>query len=749
MKRLLCASLALMFIFSVSAQENLISNGDFSDDLSGWNLNRVGGATASIEVVAGRVLIEIVQPGEDITQPQLVQDGITLNNSEAYALQFYASATDSVSIQTQLCGRDGTPYSDSALGMVGLSPRSQTFTVPFFMEQATDENAQLQFNLGSVGSDVTIALDSVRMVANPDPLIFVYTPDAQTEWVTGQEEKIRWNNSGDIAQISILFSNNGGTDWTPIVDAASNEREFTWSIPATATGDSCLIIVSDEEGSVADTTDFFAIYEAGSVQEGEMVENGQFIGNSDEWYLDVVGGHARGEVVDGEYRIDSIGGFESPESWQIKLSQTGISLESGKMYTFSFDAYASAPREIYANVGPDGSPYTVYGGDTVALNLTTEKQTYTASFLTEEDWEEVRVEFNCAGDTSAIFIDNVSLIETDASQFIITKPTPNSTLKAGEETTIEWNNFTIENITVEFSVDSGEQWGVIAEAITNFGVIDWNVPQVSSDDCFIRIKHGETDSVLGISSLFGINSFGRPIEKGELITNGDFSDGFDGWDNLTLANGAEAAADIRDEVLKVSIDESGNDAEDIILFQNNMPMLEGEEYELSFDCHAAGERSIRVVLSESETSEVVVIDTTFPMPTSSTTFNYSFIAPQDMNARLEFFLGGYSALVSLDNISLYTEPDVAIDYRNVAYGGTQEVFRIQPNANRVMFTMGANTAGMVEIYAVNGSKIRSLKASEHVSWDRRNAHGAFVAGGTYIAVLRSSQGNLTRKFFLR
>ncbi len=749
MKHLLFTSLAVLLVFKVSAQENLIENGDFSNNLSNWNL-REDGSTASIEVREERAFIEIEQPGNEVTDPQLIQEGITLTQNEAYVVKFFASGTDSPTVvEVQVRGSDGAVYSNPQLGRFELNNRSRTFSLPFFMEEATDENAQLQFNFGNVEPGATVLLDSVALVTNPDQMIYVYTPDAGTEWITGNERKIEWSNSGDIPDVKIQFSNNNGADWTTIVAAASNEREFTWLIPADAAGDNCLIIVSSTDGDVSDTTDAFLIYEAGSVQAGEKVENGQFIGSANEWKLDVSSGHARGMVVEGEYRIDSIGGLENPQSWMVKLYQSGISLESGKMYTFSFDAYASQPRIVYANVGPDGSPYTVYGGDTVAINLTTEKQTFTTSFITEQDWENVRVEFNCASDSADIFFDNVSLIETDASQFIITKPTPNTTLKAGEETVLEWNNLTVQSITIEFSSDSGEQWETVAEGIANFGERDWSVPQVSSEDCFIRIKCAEADSVLGKSSKFGINSFGKPVEKGELITNGDFSDGMTGWSPLILDNNADAVAEIRAEVMKISIDESGDVPADIILSQNSMPMLEGEDYELSFDCHAAGQRSMRVVLSDSDDPSISIVDTIFELPTSSSTFSWNFVAPRDISAKLEFYLGGSSALVSLDNVSLYTEPDVGIRYSNVARSNKKIVFRAQQFANHVNFILNENATGTIDIYAVNGIRIRSLKASERTVWDRTNSAGAAVAGGSYIAVLRSGNGNLTKKFFLR
>ncbi|MFP4165394.1 MAG: carbohydrate binding domain-containing protein [Chitinispirillaceae bacterium] len=749
MKYLLSAGLALVFAFGVSAQENLVVNGHFDNGFSDWRLEE-NGSNSTVEVVSERAYIEITSPGEGSAGPDVVQSGIPLIQNEAYTLKFYASATDlNTTVSAQLVNGNGEIYSDSDLGEISLETKSRMYSVPFFMKAETDENAELRLQITSVDSDATVLIDSVQLTVSTDPMIYVYTPDEQSQWLTGEEQKIEWSNSGDISEVEITFSNNGGDDWSTVVGSASNEKEFTWSIPENAAGDQCLIAISDVEGNAADTSDSFVIHEAGVVVEGEKIDNGQFAGQAKEWDLDVVGGHARGAVVDGEYRIDSIGGFDDPESWQIKLFQSGISLESGKVYTFSFDAYASSAKQIYANIGPDGAPWTVYGGDTVPVNITESKKTYTTSFLTETAWEDIRVEFNCAGDSSSVFIDNVSLVETDASQFIITSPSLNATLKSGEEFRISWNDLEVANVTAEFSSDSGQAWEVIKEEIANFGETDWVVPQISSQTCFIRIKNADTDSILGKSFIFGVNSFGEPLKKGEVVTNGKFADGLEGWNRLGLSNGAAASVEIRDEVLKVSMDDAGEKPEDIVFSQNSLQIIEGEEYHFSFDCHAAGQRSMRVKVSDSDDPSVVLADSTFDLPTTSKKYSWIFTAPEDVDGRIEFFLGGSTALVSLDNVSLTAEPVVGIINRMVTRSPKQSPLKIVQHAGKVTFITGKNVTGRLHIYAMNGRKVHSLTASERTMWDRKNSYGSVVADGLYMAVFKGAGEKSVNKFMLR
>ena len=141
-----------------------------------------------------------------------------------------------------------------------------------------------------------------------------------------------------------------------------------------------------------------------------LVKNADFSNGIDPWIFNTLWpAKAIGKVENGEYAVavDS-GGINI---WDIHLGQTGFSIENGKEYVVSFDAYASDPGQISAIVGKDSDPWTVYSGDHF-FSLTTTKQTYSYSFIMREPSDQqARFGFDVGASSADVFFDNVSLSE--------------------------------------------------------------------------------------------------------------------------------------------------------------------------------------------------------------------------------------------------------------------------------------------------------------------------------------------------
>ncbi|NQT23853.1 carbohydrate binding domain-containing protein, partial [candidate division KSB1 bacterium] len=102
-------------------------------------------------------------------------------------------------------------------------------------------------------------------------------------------------------------------------------------------------------------------------------------------------------------------------SWDVHLGQDNLVIENGMQYEVSFDAYASSPRTIYALVGMNSDPWTVYH-DAQNFSLTTEKQRFTYSFtMTNLTDHLARFGFDAGGTTVDVYLDNVRLVEKESS----------------------------------------------------------------------------------------------------------------------------------------------------------------------------------------------------------------------------------------------------------------------------------------------------------------------------------------------
>jgi beta-glucanase (GH16 family) len=116
---------------------------------------------------------------------------------------------------------------------------------------------------------------------------------------------------------------------------------------------------------------------------------------------------AQGSVIDGEYAVSITNAGNYP--WDIHLGQTGFIIEKGKEYNLSFDAYASAPREITPIVGKNSEPWTVYSNIENVL-ISPYRKTYLYSFIMNETTDtEARLGFDIGVSSDDVFVDNVFL----------------------------------------------------------------------------------------------------------------------------------------------------------------------------------------------------------------------------------------------------------------------------------------------------------------------------------------------------
>src|SRR5512133_3031095 len=94
----------------------------------------------------------------------------------------------------------------------------------------------------------------------------------------------------------------------------------------------------------------------------EQIKNGTFSSGSTNWNLGKYGGSSSGAVSSGEYAI--VVTTPGTEYWNVQFTQGALSLEQGKTYRFSFDAYKgtqnSGTQTMQVNIGQSGSPYTSY-----------------------------------------------------------------------------------------------------------------------------------------------------------------------------------------------------------------------------------------------------------------------------------------------------------------------------------------------------------------------------------------------------
>lgn len=155
---------------------NMLSNGTFTNDLTGWNTEKYDGATPVFASVGGQAKITTTNQGTGNGSIQLHTEGFGLKRNYRYQVSFKAKADAARNIQVRLAEDTLNP---SAAGTYLLQTiplttalTTQTFTVDF---TAADNAGRLAFLLGNAGT-ATVYIDDVVIkeiayIGSGDPLV--------------------------------------------------------------------------------------------------------------------------------------------------------------------------------------------------------------------------------------------------------------------------------------------------------------------------------------------------------------------------------------------------------------------------------------------------------------------------------------------------------------------------------------------------------------------------------------------------
>ena len=109
-------------------------------------------------------------------------------------------------------------------------------------------------DLATAASDTS---DGVFTMILP-PSITVTSPNGGESWTRRSTRTITWTGTGNVGNVDIRYSSNGGSTWELIVSSTPNSGSFQWSLPnVNKTKTECLVKVTAVNGSAEDTSDAF------------------------------------------------------------------------------------------------------------------------------------------------------------------------------------------------------------------------------------------------------------------------------------------------------------------------------------------------------------------------------------------------------------------------------------------------------------------------------------------------------------
>jgi hypothetical protein len=377
----------------------------------------------------------------------------------------------------------------------------------------------------------------------PAPIITVTSPNGGEEWPVGKPQTITWTCEGNVENVIIQCSFNGGTTWKTIAVSTENDGQFDWITP-NRPSDNCLIrvIAGDVDEGPADVSDeVFAIVSpitaaitvnspnggeswiAGSSREITWKSNGDISNvtikystdngttwktiaqttandGSFDWNVpDTASNECLVQVIGNDNDLDpkpadisdNVFSIDLPPSPTIEVTSPngGEQLPVGSRFSITW--YATNSR------GEAKIEYSINGGDTwTEINGAAENNG-------KYDWTVP----DTPSQTCLVRISEIEGQPTDVSDavFAIVSPTPGDitvtspnggeTWEVGSSYEIKWDSTGIDHVTIEYSQDYGITWKTIVQTTPNSGSFDWTTPDTASEECLVRItsNDGGTD----------------------------------------------------------------------------------------------------------------------------------------------------------------------------------------------------------------------------------------------------------------
>ena len=112
-------------------------------------------------------------------------------------------------------------------------------------------------NPDGLGSQVSDYVDFDPWLGDPvsSQSLAVMMPNGGEEWPVGSEHEITWTSTGEIADVKIEYSIDGGLSWGTIENSTPNDGAHTWVVENTPST-TCLVRISDAvDGEPLDASD--------------------------------------------------------------------------------------------------------------------------------------------------------------------------------------------------------------------------------------------------------------------------------------------------------------------------------------------------------------------------------------------------------------------------------------------------------------------------------------------------------------
>ena len=376
------------------------------------------------------------------------------------------------------------------------------------------------------------------------------SPTGGESWLAGSYHTISWTNTNGIENIDIDYTTDDGTTWNTIVSAyPASSGSYNWYIPTTVSGDNVkfriyehnsglgqdnvsnpitiasLQVTSPENGYIYTNGETATItWSASSNISTVMIEYSSDGGTSfntiatgvdaslGTYSWVIPGGIASSQM---QIRITSENntnfyntnqGFFIVASLQLVTPNGGEIIASGINYNVSWTASS--------NVGTIVLRYSSDNGST--WNYITSVAASTGSY----SWTVPNITTTQALVRASYSVTNTLSDTSDATFTIgelrVVAPNGNEGFIPGNTTQIQWSATSFSYIDIEYSLDNGNNWNLIASDVdASLGTYSWTIPNSYTDNGLIRISESTNSDNYDLSdNTFRIGSIALTSPNG-------------------------------------------------------------------------------------------------------------------------------------------------------------------------------------------------------------------------------------------
>ncbi len=420
---------------------NFVSNASFAkkeklDGSANWQFLTAQSGEGSAAIKNKSIVISTKDAGKEDYSIQLVQPGLPMEKGATYEVSFDAYADQARTMKVDVSGPDMNYMRYFQDTTVDLKTKKKHYKYTFKMNEDTDANSRLEFNMGAQGSaaDVHITNVAVRKIkaastkentkktiladgnlvyngkfqegdnrlgfwkiAKKHATVSVTNKDYNKRQLAVKIKKAIKSSDVRVYQKGLAFEKN--KEYSVSFDAAATTTRTIKVKVAGRTLRVRLNPATKHYESIIKTGNklqnknvvFYLGGKKGTVTldnvvvtENSLIKNGSFNAGTTGWSE----WHESAEA-DVSYVIDSLSEDNAAdftikktgsEDWKIQLKQKNVPLEQNKYYKLTFRAKSSKNRQIRAIMqGLEDKNWEVYSGENI-VDLTGKYKTYTKVF---------------------------------------------------------------------------------------------------------------------------------------------------------------------------------------------------------------------------------------------------------------------------------------------------------------------------------------------------------------------------------